>query len=170
MPEGVSLPILLTPTQAANEKLERTNPEPNDKGLYTYTCTDVADSSASPIVPLETEPKLKVVLKVKPDPKAGAKEASPLHTLADAASNGAVEPSRNRKWNFGQMEEGFQEAAAHWAQVAIEKRLMGKKRKKQYIVNRCPDFDILVLVDTKKRWMAQELARSMLHSTDDEDE
>ena len=77
--------------------------------------------------------------------------------------------SRKRKWNFEQM-DGFHEAAAVWASKTIENRLMDKKRQKQNLVNFCPDFNIPVVGDTKKRWMAQELARNLLQFTDDEEE
>ena len=77
--------------------------------------------------------------------------------------------SRKRKWNFEQM-DGFHEAAAVWAAKTIENRLMDKKRQKQNLANFCPDFNIPVVEDTKKRWMAHELARNFLQYTDDEED
>ena len=65
---------------------------------------------------------------------------------------------------------GGAEAAAGWAAKTIESRLMDKKRQKQNLVNICPDFNIPVVEDTKKRWMAAELARNLLQYTDDEEE
>ena len=47
---------------------------------------------------------------------------------------------------------------------------MDKKRQKQNLANIYPDFDIQILEQTKKHWMAQELASNLLQYTDDEDE
>jgi len=69
--------------------------------------------------------------------------------------------------NFEQM---FHQAAYVWASQTIENRLMDRKRQKQNLVNMCPDFDIPVVEGTKKRQIAQELARNLLQFTDDEDE
>ena len=63
--------------------------------------------------------------------------------------------SRKRKWNFEQM-DGFHEAAATWASKTIESRLMDKKRQKARLAYVCADFNIPVVEETKKRWMAQE--------------
>ena len=101
-------------------------------------------------------------VKIEPAVKIEGKEAH-----EPDASGGS--DSRKRKWNFEQM-DGFHEAAAVWASKTIENRLMDKKRQKQNLANFCPDFKIPVVEDTKKRWMAQELARNLLQYTDDEEE
>ena len=164
--EEVEIPVFLTEAQAAKSNLQIKSPEPNDKGMYIYTRITGGSAAKDP-----TDDKRKTAggrktvppLKVEPAVKIEGKEAHD----PDAASGGS--DSRKRKWNFEQM-DGFHEAAAVWASKTIENRLMDKKRQKQNLANFCPDFNIPVVEDTKKRWMAQEIARNLLQYTDDEEE
>ena len=151
--EEVPLPVFLTPAQAAKSNLVLNNSEPNDKGMYIYT--RISPESASLLADMKVEaavPKVKAEFKPPSDPATEEAGAKP-----------------KRKWNFEEM-DGFHDAAFEWAQKTIENRLMDKKRQKQNIANLCPDFNIAVVNDTKKRWMAHELARNFLQYTDDEDE
>lgn len=178
--EEVEMPVFLTEAQAANSNLQIKSPEPNDKGMYIYTRitggsaakqnkeTLLHASNVQSIVKklgdeVELLQKSGPPLKVEPAVKIEGKKAHD----PDAASSGS--DSRKRKWNFEQM-DGFHEAAAVWASKTIENRLMDKKRQKQNLANFCPDFNIPVVEVTKKRWMAQELARNLLQYTDDEEE
>ncbi len=165
--EEVEIPVFLTEAQAAKSNLQIKTPEPNDKGMYIYTRISGGAKDAKETLqtagrktdgPVKVEP----AVKVEPPVKIKGKEAD-----EPDASGGS--DSRKRKWNFEQM-DGFHEAAAAWASKTIENRLMDKKRQKQNLVNFCPDFNIPVVADTKKRWMAQELARNFLQYTDDEEE
>ena len=98
------------------------------------------------------------------------KDPQPNHkTSLSAETDAAPVPLRKGKWNFELM-DGFHEAAISWASKTIESRLMDKKRQKQNLVYLCPNFNIPVFEDTKKRHIAQELARNLLHYTDDEEE
>ena len=164
--EEVEIPVFLTEAQAAKSNLQIKSPEPNDKGMYIYTRITGGSAAKDP-----TDDKRKTAggrktgppLKVEPAVKIEGKEAHD----PDAASGGS--DSRKRKWNFEQM-DGFHEAAISWTSKTIESRLMDKKRQKQNLVNLCPDFNIPVVEDTKKRQIAQELTRNLLHYTDDEEE
>ena len=155
--EEVHIPVFLTEAQAAKSNLQIKDPQPNDKGMYIYT--RISGSAAK-------DPKANT--KAVRVAQAALAEAVKI-TSPSAETDAAPDPPRKRKWNFEQM-DGFHEAAISWTSKTIENRPMDKKRQKQNLVNLCPDFNIPVVEDTKKRQIAQELARNLLHYTDDEEE
>jgi len=158
--EEVHIPVFLTEAQAAKSNLQINlkDPQPNDKGMYTYT--RISGSAAKYPKEEDIKPKTKAVRTAQAALAEAVKITSPS-AETDAAPK--------RKCNFEEM-DGFHEAAISWTSKTIENRLMDKKRQKQNLVNLCPDFNIPVLEDTKKRQIAQELARNLLHYTDDEEE
>eukprot|EP00966_Prymnesium_polylepis_P220332 5096767-Prymnesium_polylepis.1 len=151
--EEVVIPVFLTEAQAAKSNLQIKDPTPNDKGMYIYTRVV---SGGVEDVKRKGEPAVKIESKAQPAVKIESK-AQP-----DATDNS--DSSRKRKWNFEQM-DGFHEAAAGWAAKTIESRLMDRKRQKQNLANFCPDFNIPVVEDTKKRWMARRSSLATCFST-----